>query len=257
LDKRVGPLPVPRAGAAPGRLERGRRWAYVGLEGFFEHRMAMNKPRAHLPVIVISVALMAMMTALVVYSPTLYRMFCAVTGIDGTVRRVSLAKAATLSASDIPITVHFDANVAPELPWEFGPEQQKVVTHFGEPTKVYYYAKNTSNHPLVGRAVFNVAPYAAAPFFFKIECFCFTDEKLAPGESARMPLVFYVDQEMLKDPDAQMLTELTLSYTFYKQADRTAEELKSVRDLKSGSEATDANLTQQQSASFANDAPKH
>jgi cytochrome c oxidase assembly protein subunit 11 len=217
----------------------------------------MNKARVrHLPVIVIAVLLMAGMTTLVVYSPTLYRMFCAVTGIDGTVRRVSLAKAAAATVSDVPITVHFDANVALELPWEFRPEQQKVVTHFGEPTKVYYYAKNNSDHTLVGRAVFNVTPYAAAPFFFKIECFCFTDEKLGPGESARMPLVFYVDQEMLKDPDAQMLTELTLSYTFYKQPDRTAEELKNVRDLKTASEQTDASLKQSQSAKFANDAPK-
>ncbi len=188
------------------------------------------------------------MTTLVVYSPTLYRMFCAATGIDGTVRRVSLAKAATLAASDIPITVSFDANVAPDLPWEFRPEQQRVTTHFGEPTKVYYYAKNNSDKTLVGRAVFNVTPFAAAPYFFKIECFCFTDEKLKPGESARMPLVFYVDQEMLKDSDAKMLTELTLSYTFYKQPDRTAEELNKVRDLKAGSEATDASLKQTQSA---------
>ncbi len=217
----------------------------------------MNKTRTrHLPVIAVAVVLMAGMTTLVVYSPTLYRMFCAVTGIDGTVRRVSLDKAAAVKASDVPITVSFDANVAPDLPWEFRPEQHKVVTHFGEPTKVYYYAKNTSDHTLVGRAVFNVTPFAAAPFFFKIECFCFTDEKLAPGESARMPLVFYVDEEMLKDPDAEMLTELTLSYTFYRQADRSAEELKSVRDLKSGSEETDATLKRTESAHFANDAPK-
>lgn len=209
----------------------------------------------HLPVIIVSVALMAMMTGLVIYSPTLYRMFCSVTGYNGTVRRVSLQQAKA-KASDIPITVHFDANIAPDLPWEFRPEQQKVVTHFGEPTKVYYTAKNISDKTLVGRAVFNITPFAAAPFFFKIECFCFTDEKLAPGESARMPLVFYVDEEMLKDPDAEMLTELTLSYTFYKQADRTAEELAKVRDLKAGSQKTDAELKRTQSAQFDNDAPK-
>jgi len=198
---------------------------------------------------------MAGMSTLVIYSPTLYRMFCSLTGYNGTTRRVSI-KQAKLKASDIPITVSFDANVAPDLPWEFKPLQQKVVTHFGEPTKVYYYAKNNSDKTLVGRAVFNVTPFAAAPFFFKIECFCFTDEKLKPGESARMPLVFYVDQDMLKDPDANMLTELTLSYTFYKQADRTAEELKKVRDLKAGSAKTDAKLKKTQSAQFENDAPK-
>jgi len=216
----------------------------------------MKKPHVrHLPVVAVALSLMAMMTVGVIYPPTLYRMFCSLTGYNGTVRRVSLAKKA-IAASDIPITVSFDANVAPDLPWEFKPLQQKVVTHFGEPTKVYYYAKNNSDHTLVGRAVFNVTPFAAAPFFFKIECFCFTDEKLKPGESARMPLVFYVDQEMLKDPDAEMLTELTLSYTFYKQADPTAEALKNVRDLKTGSEKTDATLKQTNEAHFANDAPK-
>ena len=216
----------------------------------------MEKARArNLPVVALAVALMAMMTGLVIYSPTLYRMFCSLTGYNGTVRRVSLPKAAA-HASDIPITVSFDANVAPDLPWEFRPEQRRVTTHFGEPTKVYYYAKNNSDRTLVGRAVFNVAPFAAAPFFFKIECFCFTDEKLGAGESAHMPLVFYVDEEMLKDPDAQTLTELTLSYTFYKQPDRSVGELKDVRDLKTGSQETDATLKQAQSAQFKNDAPK-
>jgi cytochrome c oxidase assembly protein subunit 11 len=218
----------------------------------------MSKTRSrHISVVAIAVIMMAGMTSLVVYSPTLYRMFCAVTGIDGTVRRISLEKAEKSGTSDVPITVHFDANIAQDLPWEFRPEQQKVVTHFGEPTKVYYYARNNSDHTLVGRAVFNVTPYSAAPYFFKIECFCFTDEKLKPGESARMPLVFYVDKEMLNDEDAEMLTELTLSYTFYKQPDRTAEELGKVRDLKRGSEATDAELERTQAAKFANDAPKH
>lgn len=216
----------------------------------------MEKARArNLPVVALAVGLMAIMTGLVIYSPTLYRMFCSLTGYNGTVRRVNLPKVAP-HASDIPMTVSFDANVAPDLPWEFRPEQQRITTHFGEPTKVYYYAKNNSDRMLVGRAVFNVTPFAAAPFFFKIECFCFTDEKLGPGESARMPLVFYVDEEMLKDPDAQMLTELTLSYTFYKQPDRSAEELTGVRDLKTGSQETDTTLKRTQSANFTNDAPK-
>ena len=217
----------------------------------------MKKTHAkNLPVIAVAILLMAGMSTIVIYSPTLYRLFCAVTGIDGTVRRVSLAKAATLAASDKTITVSFDANVAPELPWEFKPLQRKVTTHFGEPTKVYYCAKNNSDKTLVARAVFNVTPYSAAPYFFKIECFCFTNEKLKPGESARMPLVFYVDDQMLKDTDANMLTEITLSYTFYKQPDPSPEALQSVRDLKKGSEEKDAGLQRTQSAKFDNDAPK-
>jgi cytochrome c oxidase assembly protein subunit 11 len=220
----------------------------------------MNKARArNLPVVLVAGALIAMMSTLVAYSPTLYRMFCSLTGYAGTVQRVSLdsaekAKAATTSNEEV--TVFFDANVAADLPWEFHPEQVKVTTHIGEPTKVYYNARNTSDETIVARAVYNVTPYETAPFFFKIECFCFTEEKLAPGESARMPLVFYVDEEMLKDDDAGHIREITLSYTFYKQADRSGEKLEAVRNLKTGSEATDARLQQKRSADFDNDAPR-
>jgi len=214
----------------------------------------MNKARAkNLPVLVMAATLIAIMSGLVIYSPTLYRMFCSLTGYGGAVQR-AIAPQAAATTSDTTVKVSFDANVAPDLPWDFRPEQRSVVTHLGEPTKVYYYAKNNSDRTLVARAVFNVAPFATAPYFFKIECFCFTNEKLGPGESARMPLVFYVDEEMLKDPDAEMLREITLSYTFYKQPDPSAEEVKSVRDLKTGSEQTDARLKQTGSAEFNNDA---
>jgi cytochrome c oxidase assembly protein subunit 11 len=214
----------------------------------------MNKSRAkNLPVLAVVLLLMGGMSTLVIYSPTLYRMFCSLTGYNGTVRRVSLAKAA-IKPSDKTIEVSFDANVAPDLPWEFRPEQTSVTTHFGEPTKIYYYAKNNSNRTLVGRAIFNITPFAAAPYFFKIQCFCFTDEKLEPGESARMPVVFYVDEQMLKDSDSSMLTQLTLSYTFYKQPNPPAEKLQAVRDLKKGSDAKDADLERTQSAKFSNDA---
>jgi len=216
----------------------------------------MTKARArNLFVLAVAGVLMAMMSGLVIYSPTLYRMFCSLTGYGGTVQRATAPQAATATSQET-VTVSFDANVAPDLPWEFRPQQQKVTVHFGEPTKVYYYAKNNSDKTLIARAVFNVAPFATAPYFFKIECFCFTDEKLGPGESARMPLVFYVDEEMLKDPDAEMLRELTLSYTFYKQTAHSDEEIKSVRNLKTGSQETDARLKQTKSAEFDNDAPR-
>lgn len=213
----------------------------------------MNKK--NIPVIAVAVVLMAGMTSLVVYSPTLYRLFCSVTGYNGTVQRVDLAEKMRVATST-SIIVSFDSNVAPDLPWEFRPEQQKITTHFGEPTQIYYYAKNNSDKTIVARAVFNVTPFAAAPFFYKTQCFCFTEEKLAPGESARLPVVFFVDEAMLDDPDAQMLKEITLSYTFYRQDEPPAEELQSVRDLKSGSEKIDASLKKSQSAQFDNDAPR-
>ena len=214
-----------------------------------------TKGARNLPVVAVAVFLMAGMTGLVVYSPTLYRIFCSVTGYNGTVQRVDLAEKMR-KATSTPIIVSFDSNVAPDLPWEFGPEKQKITTHFGEPTQAYYYAKNNSDETIVARAVFNVTPFAAAPFFYKTQCFCFTEEKLAPGESARLPVMFFVDEAMLEDPDAQMLKEITLSYTFYRQEDPKAEEIDTVRDLKSGSEKIDEELKRTHSARFENDAPR-
>ncbi|NDW07977.1 cytochrome c oxidase assembly protein [Jiella sp. 40Bstr34] len=199
--------------------------------------------------------ILVFMTGLVAYSPTLYQLFCQVTGYGGTVQRADAAPRPVSESNEI-VTVRFDANVGAGLAWEFRPEQREVKTRFGEPVRAYYYAKNLSDETLVGRAVFNVTPYQTAPYFFKIECFCFTNEKLAPGESARMPLVLYVDEQMLKDEDTKGLREVTLSYTFYKQDDLSPEEVESARDLKTGSQALDAALEARTPAEFDNDAPR-
>jgi cytochrome c oxidase assembly protein subunit 11 len=194
------------------------------------------------------------MTGLVSYAPTLYRLFCQATGYGGTVRRAEAVEIP--AASDQTVTVRFDANVHPGLNWEFRPEQLQVTTHYGQPTKAYYYAKNNTDKTIVARAVFNVTPYQAAPYFFKIECFCFTEERLAPGESARMPLVFYVDEQMMKDKDTKDLHNVTLSYTFFKQDNLTPEQVKAARDLGSGSKALDASLRKSGAEDFDNDAPR-
>ena len=204
--------------------------------------------------LVASAGILLSMTALVAYSPTLYRMFCDLTGYGGTVQR-SVGIGQTQPSNET-VKVFFDANVAPGLPWEFRPEQRSVETKFGQPTKVYYYAKNNSNETIVARATFNVTPYQTAPFFFKIECFCFTEEKLGPGESARMPLVLYLDEQMMKDEDARMFREVTLSYTFFKQKGLSTEQIESARDLSKGSEETDANLNDSSTVGFDNDAPR-
>ena len=205
-------------------------------------------------VLILAGTLMAIMSGLVVYSPTLYRMFCSLTGYGGTVQRIAAPEAEAVAGQ--PVTVTFDANVAPGLPWEFRPEQNKVTTRFGKATKVYYYAKNLSEETVVARAVFNVTPYKVAPYFFKIECFCFTEEKLGPGESARMPLVFYVDAQLAKDPTTKEVRDITLSYTFYKQTKLSKDKVTAARNLKAGSEATDAELARSESAKFDNDAPR-
>jgi cytochrome c oxidase assembly protein subunit 11 len=206
-------------------------------------------------VLALSGTLLAIMTGLVIYSPTLYQMFCDLTGYGGTVQR-AVAQQPNAVLRNEKITVRFDANVAPGLSWEFRPEQRMVETRFGEPTKVYYYAKNNSDETVVARATFNVTPYQTAPYFFKIECFCFTEEKLGPGESARMPLVLYIDEQMLKDKNAKMFRNITLSYTFFKQNDLSPEEVEAARDLKAGSVATDAKLESAESVGFENDAPR-
>lgn len=216
----------------------------------------MNRARIkNLRVLALAGALIAFMTGLVVYSPTLYRMFCDLTGFGGTVQRAA-PPAPAAAASSETVTVFFDANVSPGLPWEFRPEQRKVETRFGEPTRVNYYARNNSDETVIARASFNVTPFKAAPYFFKIECFCFTEEKLGPGESAQMPLVLYVDEQILKDRDTSDVRQITLSYTFFRQTDLSPEEVEGARDLKTGSEALDAKLRRSKSVEFENDAPR-
>ncbi len=203
----------------------------------------------------LAATLLAISTTGVIFSPTLYRIFCSATGYGGTVQRVT-APSKAKSAGDQTITVAFDANVSPQLPWSFEPGQRSVTVKFGEPTKVYYRARNLSDHTIVARAVFNVTPYQAASYFFKVQCFCFTNERLEPGESADMPLVFYVDPQMLKDKDAQAVTTITLSYTFYKQNNLSPAEVAAARDLSSGSKKKDAVLKSASTAEYENDAPR-
>lgn len=191
---------------------------------------------------------------LVIYSPTLYRMFCAATGYGGSVRQTAAVQPDTVS--DRRIKVYFDANVAPGLNWEFRPMQRSVEPRIGEPVKAYYYAKNLSDEPVVARATFNVTPFQAAPYFFKIQCFCFTDEKLLPGQSAEMPLVLYLDEQMLHDDDTKTLQSVTLSYTFYRQADLPKADLDRARDLSAGSIALDQTLQQTKTMEFDNEAPR-
>lgn len=217
--------------------------------------MIRQPPQRNWPILLLSGSLIASTTSLVVYSPTLYQMFCDLTGYGGTVQRAAPDNIPA-PATGRNVTVAFDANVASNLPWTFRPEQREVDVPLGEPVKVYYYAENISDETVVGRATFNVTPYQTAPYFFKIECFCFTEERLGPGESARMPLVLYIDEQMMKDDDTRGVSEITLSYTFYRQSDLSAEEVAEARDLSAGSEATDRRLESAKRVDFANDAPR-
>lgn len=143
----------------------------------------------------------------------LYQMFCQVTGFGGTTQR---AEAPSQTVLDRKMTVRFDANIAPGMGWKFEPMQRTVEANVGENVLAFYRATNTSDKPITGSATYNVSPDSAGPHFSKIECFCFTEQTLQPGETVEMPVSFYVDPGLVKDPDAARLKQITLSYTFYR-----------------------------------------
>ena len=141
----------------------------------------------------------------------LYRIFCQVTGFGGTTMKADAAPGAVAGQ----IGVRFDANIDPALPWKFEPVQETVRIHPGARTTIYYQATNYTARPTTGQAIFNVTPESAGKYFSKIECFCFTEQTLKPGESVKMPVIFFVDPKLRDDPDTKHIDEITLSYTFY------------------------------------------
>lgn len=151
-------------------------------------------------------------------SVPLYRIFCQVTGFGGTTQRVSEAQAATVASTDKTIRIRFDANVERGLPWQFKPVQVVDTVSIGVRDMATYTAKNLSDRPITGTASFNVEPEQAGRYFSKIQCFCFTEQTLKPGEEVRMPVIYYVDPKILDDPDAKDVGEITLSYTFHETA---------------------------------------
>jgi cytochrome c oxidase assembly protein subunit 11 len=159
----------------------------------------------------IMAVIVAAMVGLAFASSPLYRAFCEATGFDGTTQRAERAPGAVAGE----ITVRFDANIHPGLPWRFEPVQNMVNIAPGARTQIFYRAKNLSARPWTGQAVFNVTPDTVGKYFKKIQCFCFTEQTLKPGEDVRMPVVFFVDPELRKDPDTKDVHEITLSYTFY------------------------------------------
>lgn len=151
------------------------------------------------------------MTGMGFASVPLYRMFCQATGLGGTTQRGLNAPGTTGQK----ITVAFDSNVSPKLPWKFVPERRADTIDVGGRDMAFFTAKNLSDKPVTGTATFNVTPEVAGKYFTKIQCFCFTQQTLKPGEEVRMPVIFYVDPAIAKDPDARDIQEITLSYTFY------------------------------------------
>jgi cytochrome c oxidase assembly protein Cox11 len=155
------------------------------------------------------------MVTAVSYSVTLYRLFCAATGAGGTTQRVD---ADTAQASSRRVTVRFNTDVSSGLPWRFRALQNEVTTHLGEQTLVFFEAENLSDQDIVGHATFNVTPDKAGLYFKKIECFCFTEERLGAHQTVQMPVQFYVDPQIATAAGTADVTQITLSYTFFRSS---------------------------------------
>ena len=154
------------------------------------------------------------MVGLAYASVPLYRLFCQVTGFGGTTQVTAVQSQDIL---DETLVIRFDANVANGLGWSFRPEQTSMTVKIGETNTANYHAESRQSVRTAGTAVFNVTPVWTGVYFFKIECFCFTEQELAAGEAAQMPVEFYVDPEIVNDPSYVGLSAITLSYTFFPQ----------------------------------------
>jgi len=159
-------------------------------------------------------AFVAVMVGAAYAAVPLYNWFCRATGFGGTTQ---VAGSAPVQISQRRITVRFDANTGPGLPWRFEPEQRSIEVRVGEVITVNYLVINEVARPITASAVYNVVPLNMGAYFQKINCFCFTEQTLKPGEKREMPVVFYIDPAIVKDAEGAELNTITLSYTFYPQ----------------------------------------
>jgi cytochrome c oxidase assembly protein subunit 11 len=172
----------------------------------------MRPARQRVLTAVLATGVIAVMLGLTAAAVPLYRLFCQVTGYGGTTQR---AERAPEQISERTIKIRFNADTAEGLPWSFAPATREVEVRIGEQTLAFYRAHNSATRPITGTATFNVTPAKAGPYFSKIACFCFTEQVLAPDQSADLPVSFFVDPAILDDPDTKDLQSITLSYTFF------------------------------------------
>lgn len=175
-------------------------------------------------------------------SVPLYRVFCQVTGFGGTVRRgdgeetdefVTGIEEAKI-VEDRPITIRFNADVSAKMPWRFTPSQAEIVVLPGETALAFYVAQNDSKQPITGIATYNVAPAKAGIYFNKVQCFCFDEQRLKPGEALDMPIFFFIDPEFAQDENMADVKDIMLSYTFFRAEDVTPEQLQQAQALAFG-----------------------
>ena len=187
-------------------------------------------------------AVVAGMVGLAFASEPLYRLFCQVTGYGGTIQ---VANTVPLNEEvlDRVVTVRFDANVNSKLPWQFKPVQREIKVRVGEQALAFFEVTNGSNKTIVGTASFNVTPYKAAVHFNKIDCFCFTEQVLRPGQTVQMPVTFFVDPELAKDKNTGDVRTMTLSYTFFQDEDQSAAKKLAKKQFKVQEEAYNSRIT--------------
>ena len=169
--------------------------------------------RSNINVALNAAALALAMLGLAYASVPLYRLFCQVTGFGGTTQTGLVAPGAVKGQHNI--TIRFNSDIDAGLPWTFAPGQSHMVVKVGEQSLAYFKAKNLTKSLVSGRAVYNVVPHQAGPYFVKIACFCFSEQTLAGGQEVDMPVSFYVDPAILDDPEMKDVGTITLSYTFF------------------------------------------
>lgn len=180
-------------------------------------------------VAIIFAGMAAGMVGLSFASVPLYDLFCRVTGYGGTTQQAETGADRVL---DRKVEVRFDGSVNAALPWEFRPEQKSVTMNVGQDSLAFYKAVNTGSEQVTGTATFNVTPQKAGQYFVKIDCFCFTEQTLEPGQEVDMPVTFYVDPAIDEDPNLDDVKTITLSYTFFRK--ETAETVSEVEDNERG-----------------------
>jgi cytochrome c oxidase assembly protein subunit 11 len=168
--------------------------------------------RLHRAVALVCLAFVGAMTAMAFAAVPLYRLFCEATGFGGTTQR---ATAASNRVLDLEVEVRFDANVAPGLSWDFRPMERIIKAKLGDQVIIRYEAVSRSRNRTAGTATFNVSPPQAGAYFNKIDCFCFTEQVLQPGERLEMPVMFFIDPAFAADPDLGAVPSIVLSYTFF------------------------------------------
>ncbi|WP_299867706.1 cytochrome c oxidase assembly protein [uncultured Hoeflea sp.] len=170
------------------------------------------KGKSNRRVVIACSAFVASMLGVSYAAVPLYELFCQVTGYGGTIQRAEQMSDTIL---DRTIKVRFDANVASGLPWDFKPAQREIEVRIGETIQIGYAAQNISETTTMGQATFNVTPMAAGAYFNKVQCFCFTETELKPGETMDMPVLFFVDPAIVEAAETKNIDAITLSYTFF------------------------------------------